>query len=157
MKLILSAHVLVVDHDPQTRHETAEALRALGIQRVTEAGRVEDAEAVFTAGRVDVAVVTAERADAVRSADQPRQFPPAPGPDFCVPSILLLATPVRADIRAANAAGYDAVVALPLMARTLYRRIGSLMQRARRHERARVPAGYAGGPVTLDMAAEAKE
>jgi AmiR/NasT family two-component response regulator len=157
MKLILSAHVLVVDHDSQTRHETAEALRALGIQRVTEAGSVEDAEAAFEAERVDVTVVASERLDAPRWLDQPRQIPPAPGQDYRVPTILLLSTPARADIRAANAAGYEAVVALPLVARTLYRRIGSLMQRARRHERARAPAGYAGGPAMLATAAEAKE
>ena len=157
MKLILSAHVLVVDHDPQTRHETAEALRALGLQRVTEVGDVEDAETILAAGRVDVTVVTGSRADAARVPEQPRQIPPAPGPDDKVPSILLFAAPTRADIRAANAAGYEAVVALPLVARTLYRRIGSLMQRARRHERARMPAGYGGGPVMLDAAAEAKE
>jgi AmiR/NasT family two-component response regulator len=154
MKLILSAHVLVVDHDPQTRHETAEALRGLSIQRVTEVGSVDEADAILGAGRVDVVVVAGERPEA--RLEHPCQVPPAPGQDFRVPSILLLASPARSDIRAANAAGYEAVVALPLVARTLYRRIGSLMQRARRHERAR-PAGYAGGPAMLEAAAEAKE
>jgi AmiR/NasT family two-component response regulator len=156
MKLILSAHVLVIDHDPQTRHDTAEALRVLGIQRVTGVGSVEEADAVLNAGRVDVVVVAGERTDAARFSDHPRQLPPAPGQEFRVPSILLLPSPARSDIRAANAAGYEAVVSLPLVARTLYRRIGSLMQRARRHERAR-PAGYAGGPAMLEAAAEAKE
>lgn len=155
MKLILSAHVLVVDRDPQSRHDTAEALRTLGIQRVTQVGSVDEADAVLGAGRVDVVVVAGERTDA-RALEHARQMPPAPGQDFRVPSILLLASPARSDIRAANAAGYEAVVALPLVARTLYRRIGSLMQRARRHERAR-PSGFAGGPAMLEAAAEAKE
>jgi CheY-like chemotaxis protein len=157
MKLILSAHVLVVDHDQDTRHDTAEALRTLGIQRVTEVGSLEGADAVLGAGRVDVTVVAGDQPDAIRSLGHPRPVPPAPGNEFKVPSILLLTAPARSDVRAANAAGYEAVVPLPLVARTLYRRIGSLMQRARRHERARAPAGYAGGPVMLEAAAEAKE
>ncbi|BBF94255.1 response regulator transcription factor [Blastochloris tepida] len=158
MKLILSAHVLVVDPDPQTRHETGEALRLLGIQRITEVGTLEEASAAFDAARVDVAVVSGVGGpDGEPLAGQPRQFPAAPGRDLNAPSILLLADPVRSDIRAANAAGYDAVVPLPLVPRTLYRRIGSLMQRARRQERTRPPAGFPGGPVMLPAAAEAKE
>ncbi|NJL07773.1 MAG: hypothetical protein HC900_05540 [Methylacidiphilales bacterium] len=159
MKLILSAHVLVVDPDSGTRHETGEALRALGIQRVTEVGSVEEADQILAAGRVDVTVVAAGGgAEAEPQPGQPRQFSGGTGRDLDTPSVLLLADPVRTDIRAANAVGYDAVVALPLVARTLYRRIGSLMQRARRQERARPSvAGFPGGPVMLPAAAEAKE
>ncbi|NJO53542.1 MAG: hypothetical protein HC829_00715 [Bacteroidales bacterium] len=156
MKLILSAHVLVVDPDSGTRHETGEALRSLGIQRVTEVGSVEEADRILSAERVDVTVVAGGEAEP--QPGQPRQFPAAPGRDLDTPSILLLADPARTDIRAANAAGYDAVVTLPLVARTLYRRIGSLMQRARRQERARpLTSGFQGGPVMLPTAAEAKE
>ncbi|KAA5601876.1 hypothetical protein [Blastochloris sulfoviridis] len=158
MKLILSAHVLVVDPDPQTRHDTGEALRLLGIQRITEVGTLEEASETFAGARVDVAVVTCVgESEGEPPPGQLRQFPAAPGRDLNAPSILLLADPVRGDIRAANAAGYDAVVALPLVARTLYRRIGSLMQRARRQERTRPPVGFPGGPVMLPAAAEAKE
>ena len=79
----------MVDHDPQTRHDTAEALRILGIQRVTEVDSADEADTVLGAGRVDVVVVAGERPE-TRSSEYPRQVLPAPGQEFRVPSILLL-------------------------------------------------------------------
>lgn len=155
MKLILSAHVLVVGCG-RTQHEVGEALRALGITRVTNVGNRNGGDDAHGAGGVDVVVVVGDAPAEPVQAGLQRHIPPAPGRATRVPCILLIPDPTRNDVRLANAAGFDAVVALPLVPRVLYRRIGSLMQRARRQERIRPSAGYAGGPVMLDAAAEAE-
>lgn len=49
-----------------------------------------------------------------------------------VPIILVMGSPTRAAVAAAAEAGFDAVLPFPLPPRLIYRRMGSLMQRARR-------------------------
>ena len=155
MKLILSAHVLLLDRDEQSRQEMGAALRALGIQKISEAQAPSDASAVLARERVDVVVVIAG-AESDPVPGQMRRLPAVPG-DAKLSAVLLLREPSRADTRLANSIGYDAVLALPVSPRILYRRIGSVMQRARRQGRAHASAAHAGGPVMLAEAAEAKE
>lgn len=155
MKLILSAHVLLLDRDERARQELVAALRALGIQKISEFAARSEADAVLARERVDVVVVAAgSESDPVPG--QARRLPAVPG-DSRISTVLLLAEPSRADMRLANSIGYDAVMALPVSPRILYRRIGSVMQRARRQGRGRLSKALAGGPVMLAEAAEAKE
>ena len=155
MKLILSAHVLLLDRNERSRREMAAALRALGIQNVSEAQAPSAADAVLAREHVDVAVVVAgPESDPVPG--QVRRIPAVPG-ETKILAVLLLGEPGRADIRLANSVGYDAVMALPVSPRILYRRIGSVMQRARRQNRFKHSAAFAGGPGMRAEAAEAKE
>jgi|SRR4051794_35805802 DNA-binding response OmpR family regulator len=57
------------------------------------------------------------------------------GPLDQVPIVLVMPRPTRSAVIAAAAAGFDAVLPSPLSPRLIYRRMGSLMQRARRHAR----------------------
>ena len=54
-----------------------------------------------------------------------------------VPVILVMPRPTRSAVIAAASAGFDAVLPYPLSPRLIYRRMGSLMQKARRTARMR--------------------
>lgn len=63
------------------------------------------------------------------------------------PGILIAAEANRESIRLATRSGYKAVIAAPVAPRFLYRRIGSILQRARRAGRNGMPSP--GNPSTL--------
>jgi DNA-binding response OmpR family regulator len=52
-----------------------------------------------------------------------------------IPVILVMPRPTRSAVIAAAGAGFDAVLPFPLSPRLIYRRMGSLMQKARRSAR----------------------
>lgn len=54
-----------------------------------------------------------------------------------IPVILVMSKPTRSSVIAAAGAGFDAVLPFPLAPRLIYRRMGSLMQKARRLARLR--------------------
>jgi hypothetical protein len=56
------------------------------------------------------------------------------------PAILIAEDTVRATLKTAASAGYHVVLGLPVVPRLLYRRIGSILQKARRTGRQMSPA-----------------
>lgn len=60
---------------------------------------------------------------------------PNPFQDDATPAILVAAETSVAMLEAAAASGYRAVIGFPVMPRLLYRRIGSILQKARRAAR----------------------
>lgn len=126
MKVLPTARILVVDSDSARRETTCVGLKALGVGAVTEVASI--AEALNAPRAFDVIVVQAASMDLV--PDHPFRE----GPD-AVPGILVTEGAPTVLARLASRAGYDAAVAMPLLPRLLYRRIGSVLQRARRAQR----------------------
>ncbi|MFG1461804.1 hypothetical protein V5F77_02810 [Xanthobacter sp. DSM 24535] len=126
MKVLPTARILIVDSDPARREITTVGLKALGVGAVTEVSSIEEALAAPRA--FDVIVVQAASVDLV--PDHPFRD----GPD-AIPGILVTEGPSTVLARLASRAGYDAAIAMPLLPRLLYRRIGSVLQKARRAQR----------------------
>lgn len=152
MKQLVRANILLVDAQADRRASTAAALLALGLNRVNHAGNYAEAVQVCDAHGADIVVVAGDGLD----QDTIDILPNLPCPDRTTPALLLLAAPTRADVRAAVAVGYAAVVAMPVAPRILYRRIGSLLQRFRRAGK-RIAVAEGGGPVLLDQVTNASE
>ncbi|MEP9348539.1 hypothetical protein [Xanthobacter sp. KR7-225] len=127
MKVLPTARILLVDSDAERRQATRQALTAFGVGAVVEAARFEDVQPPMGAGMVDVLVMQIDDLD---------QVPENPFRDGgAVPAILVVDGLAPMIARAAGRGGYDAGLGTPLQARLLYRRIGSVLQRARRAAR----------------------
>lgn len=127
MKVLPTARILLVDSHVERRQATRQALTAFGVGTVVEASSFEDVQPPVGAGVVDVLVVQVDDADHV---------PENPYRDGgSVPAILVVEVAAPMVARSAGRAGYDAGVGAPLQPRLLYRRIGSVLQRARRAAR----------------------
>lgn len=140
MKVLPTARILLVDSQAERRQATRDALTAFGVGGVLEAASLDEAAGPAFHGAADVLVV---------QADDPEQVPPNPFRDGAgVPAILIAEVPAQLLVRAAGRAGYDAALGMPLAPRLLYRRVGSVLQRARRIAR---PAS-APQPQAADLA-----
>ncbi|MBB6306356.1 response regulator transcription factor [Xanthobacter tagetidis] len=127
MKVLPTARILLVDSDAERRQATRQALTAFGVGAVVEASSFEEIQPPAGTGMIDVLVVQVDDADKV---------PENPFRDGgSVPAILILEVAATMVARSAGRAGYDAGLAAPLQPRLLYRRIGSVLQRARRAAR----------------------
>ncbi len=127
MKVLPTARILLVDTNMERRQATRSALTAYGVGGVVEASSLEDAHTPAVTGAVDVLVV---------QVDDPEQVPENPFREGGgVPAILIVEVPAAMLARAAGRAGYDAALGVPFQPRILYRRIGSVLQRARRSVR----------------------
>ncbi|MEW6122464.1 MAG: response regulator [Pseudomonadota bacterium] len=131
MKVLPIARILIIDADAERRQTTKLGLTALGVGTVTEAATT--AEALDLPRQFDVVVVQAASVDDV---------PAHPFKDTgdAIPAVVVAEGSAHALARAAGRHGYDAAVGMPLLPRLLYRRIGSVLQRARRSQR---PGGVA--------------
>lgn len=126
MKVLPTARILIIDSDANRREVTRTGLSLLGVGAVTEAASVD--EAIILPRAFDVVVVQAGSVD---------EIPDHPFRDTGdgIPAVLVAEGAPHFLTRAAGRGGYDAAVGLPLMPRLLYRRIGSVLQRARRTQR----------------------
>ncbi|QRG06266.1 hypothetical protein EZH22_25430 [Xanthobacter dioxanivorans] len=124
MKVLPTARILLVDSQMERRQATRLALAALGVGAVSEAASVDEVADPAVHGLADVLVV---------QVDDPQDAPANPFRFGAgIPAVLIAEVPAQLLVRAAGRAGYDAALGAPLAPRLLYRRIGSVLQRARR-------------------------
>ncbi|MEP9378786.1 hypothetical protein ABLE91_18870 [Aquabacter sp. CN5-332] len=131
MKVLPTARILIIDADMDRRQTTRLGLTALGVGTVTEVASVTEARDLPRT--FDVVVVQASTLDDV---------PDHPFKDTgdAIPAVVVADGSPHALARTAGRCGYDAAVGMPLLPRLLYRRIGSVLQRARRLQRPTVDA-----------------
>ena len=127
MKVLPTARILLVDSHSERRHATRLALAALGVGSVREAASLDEVADPSLLGSADVLVVQVDDPDAAPS--NPFRFGAG------IPAVLVAEVPAQQLVRAAGRAGYDSALGAPVAPRLLYRRIGSVMQRARRLSR----------------------
>ncbi len=142
MKVLPTARILIIDSDSDRRETTRVGLTALGVGSVTELSNVSELEQ--GARGYDVLVMQAN--DAEQVPENP--FREAADP---IPAVLVVDGAPNLLARVASRAGYDAAVGMPLLPRLLYRRIGSVLQRARRLNKPAVSAraGSEAGQVAV--------
>lgn len=134
MKVLPTARILLVDSQPDRRASMRLALTAFGVGAIVEADTLPEVPPAEAELPADILVV---------QADDPEHVPDNPfRHGGKLPAILIAHVPPPALGRTASRAGYDAALDSPIAPRLLYRRIGSVLQRARRMGR---PAS--GGPV----------
>lgn len=126
MKVLPTARILIIDADADRRQTTRTGLSALGVGAVTEVSTVE--EALTLPRSFDVVVVQ------VQSVDDVPDHPFRDAED-AIPAVMVAEGSTLQLTRTAGRCGYDAAVGMPLLPRLLYRRIGSVLQRARRAQR----------------------
>ncbi|MFS8038852.1 hypothetical protein ACI7BZ_18150 [Xanthobacter sp. AM11] len=127
MKVLPTARILLVDSQMERRQATQLALSALGVGSVREAASLDEAADPAVFGGADVLVV---------QVDDPEEAPANPYRFGAgIPAVLIAEVPAQLLVRAAGRGGYDAALGAPLAPRLLYRRIGSVLQRARRLSR----------------------
>lgn len=126
MKVLPTARILIIDSDADRRQTTRTGLSALGVGAVTEVASVSEALALPRA--FDVVVVQ------VGSVENVPDHPFRDAEDS-LPAVMVAEGSTLQLTRAAGRCGYDAAVGMPLLPRLLYRRIGSVLQRARRAQR----------------------
>lgn len=121
MKVLPTARILIIDSQAERRETLRHALTAFGVGAVQDAASLD--ELATAPVQADVLVV---------QVDDPEEAPENPHRETGVPAILIAEVPAQLLVRAAARGGYDAALGAPLTPRLLYRRIGSVMQRARR-------------------------
>ncbi|MFG1345013.1 hypothetical protein V5F59_08980 [Xanthobacter autotrophicus DSM 431] len=127
MKVLPTARILLVDSHMERRQAMCSALAALGVGSVRDASSIDEVSDPSVHGAADVLVV---------HVDDPEDAPANPFRFGAgIPAVLVAEVPAQHLVRAAGRAGYDAALGAPVAPRLLYRRIGSVMQRARRLSR----------------------
>ena len=139
MRALSSARVVVLDADPDHRKFLCAALASLGVTQVLPAGSVDEVRAIDPAP--DICVVDARRLPGGQRVPR-NPFDPAR-----TPGILIIAEMSGETLKTAAASGFSAVLGAPFSPRLLYRRIGSVLQKARRIGR-RGDLGMTARPVT---------
>lgn len=139
----------MVDADPEHRAFLCGALADLGLTGLMPAASAGEALALAESAPVDLCIVhaqaTAGDARAARAA-----LPDNPFDAARTPAILIAPDPRRETVRVAAALGYRVVLPSPAVPRVVYRRIGSILQKVRR-------ANRAGPPELASAAARAAE
>jgi DNA-binding NtrC family response regulator len=143
MKIMASARVVVLHADPQQRGILCSALSELGMLKLLPAGSLEEVRRLPDAPPAELCVVDAASL-AIATPAAIGGFPPNPFDPSRTPGILIVRDASRETAKAAAASGYSVVLAAPVAPRLLYRRIGSLLQKARRANRANAAALAAG-------------
>jgi len=126
MKVLPTARILIIDAESERRQTTRAGLTALGVGAVTEASSINEAQGLPRA--FDVVVVQ------VASLEDAPEHPFKDSGEY-IPAVLVADGTPHLLARTAGRTGYDAAVGMPLLPRLLYRRIGSVLQRARRAQR----------------------
>ncbi|WP_454917037.1 hypothetical protein [Xanthobacter sediminis] len=137
MKVLPTARILIVDSQAERRATLRHALTAFGVGAIQDVASFDELAAAASPIQADVLVV---------QVDDPEQAPENPYREIGAPAILIAEVPAQLLVRAAAQGGYDAALGAPLTPRLLYRRIGSVMQRARRLVRGGV------APATTEQA-----
>lgn len=134
MRFLPAARIVVLDADARHRTAICEALGELGLVQVLPAAALPDARSLADERPVDLCVVDMRGFETL-AHEQGKRVLPNPYIADGTPAILLSADTSRTMIHEAHTAGYRAIVALPVMPRLLYRRIGSMLQKVRRSNR----------------------
>lgn len=124
MKVLPTARILLVDSQMERRQAMCSALAALGVGSVRDAASIDEVSDPAVHGAADVLVVQVDDPD--EAPANPFRFGAG------IPAVLVAEVPAQQLVRAAGRAGYDAALGTPIAPRLLYRRIGSVLQRARR-------------------------
>lgn len=134
MRFLPAARIVVLDADARHREQVCTALSELGLIQVLAAGTLPDAKAFARERPVELVVVDMRGFEDL-AREQGKKVLPNPFAEDGTPGILLSGDMSRALVQQAHAAGYRAVVGLPVTPRLLYRRIGSILQKTRRSHR----------------------
>lgn len=131
MKVLPLSRILLVDSSKERREALRLELLKFGLGDVLEAETLETASGSALPENVNLLVV---------QADSPEQISENPHRDGGkIPAILIVDLPPRELERASLQVGYEAALGMPVSPRILYRRIGSVLQQARRMSRAITP------------------
>ena len=134
MRFLPAARIMVLDADARHRDAVCKGLRELGLLQVLAAGTLPDVKAMAQERAPDLVIVDGRGFEDL-AREQGKRVLPNPLIGDGTPGILLAADTSRVMVHEAHNAGYRTVVALPVSPRLLYRRIGSILQRARRIHR----------------------
>jgi DNA-binding response OmpR family regulator len=133
-KVIHAAGVLIIQPDAELGESWRAALVDFGMAGAHVVGDGEAAVASIRARRPSGIVVALETQ--IESHDLMARLAAGECGDLSdIPVVLVMPRPTRSSVIAAAAAGFDAVLPFPLAPRLIYRRMGSLMQKARRAAR----------------------
>ncbi len=125
MRIFSSARIAVIDADSERRAALCSALAGLGLAKILSASSFEQARDLDDQAPLDICVV--------QVAGQPYPFDPARTP------AILLSSDFSGDLGRKAAQGYRAVLPASAPPRLIYRRIGSILQKMRRVNRAKTP------------------
>lgn len=139
MKIMASARVVILHADPHQRGILCSALAGLGMLNLQPVGSLDEVRRLPDVPPVELCVIDAASLAAATPAAV-GGFPPNPFDPSRTPAILIARDVSRKILKAAATCGYSAVVTAPVAPRLLYRRIGSLLQKARRASRANAAA-----------------
>lgn len=131
MRFLPAARIVILDADRDHRAFICTALGELGLLQVFPAATLPQAREIADQQPADLCVVDPRGFEAVAKAEGKKVI----GNPFRrdgTAAVLLSADTSHAMIAAAAEGGYDAVIGLPVVPRLLYRRIGSILQKARR-------------------------
>ncbi|HXL67578.1 MAG TPA: hypothetical protein VN930_02305 [Xanthobacteraceae bacterium] len=131
MRCLPNARIVVLDGDARSRVLVCAGLTELGLTQVVPAGSAREARQLAAERPIDLCVVDPR---AIGPESRTKVFP-NPFHDDATPAILVAAETSVVTLEAAAAAGYRAVIGFPVVPRLLYRRIGSILQKARRTAR----------------------
>lgn len=131
MRFLPAARIVILDADRDHRAFVCTSLGELGLLQVFPAATLPEAREIANKQPADLCVVDPRGFEALANAEG-KQVIANPFRQDGTSAVLLSADTSRAMIAAAAEAGYRAVVGLPVVPRLLYRRIGSILQKARR-------------------------
>jgi len=136
-KVIHAAGVLVIQPDGDIAALWREALLDFGMNGVSTVADIQGAIAQIRTNP-PAGIVVALPSQSEAHAFMERLSAGEAGDLEDVPVVLVIPQPTRSAVVAAANAGFDAVLPYPLPPRLIYRRMGSLMQKARRVARQRL-------------------
>jgi DNA-binding response OmpR family regulator len=148
MRFLPAARIVILAADRDHRAFICNSLGELGLLQVLPAATLPEAREIADQQPADLCIVDPRGFEALARTEGKKVIS-NPFRQDGTAAVLLSADTSRAMIVAAAEAGYRAVVGLPVAPRLLYRRIGSILQKARRSRRfasaaARATASAAG-------------
>jgi hypothetical protein len=134
MRIFSSARVAVVDPNAARRTALCAAMTEFGLLQLLPVADFDEAKQLAARAPLDLCVVHTPDA-----AANGLPFPAYPFDPARTPAILIAPLKPGETIRMALAHGYRVVLPAPAMPRIVYRRIGSVLQKVRRANRAKGP------------------
>jgi len=131
MRFLPAARIIILDADRDHRAFICASLNDLGLLQVLPAATLPEAREIANKQPADLCVVDPCGFEALARAEG-KKFIANPFRQDGTAAILLNIDTSHAMTAVAMEAGYRAVVALPVLPRLLYRRIGSILQKTRR-------------------------
>jgi len=154
MRFLPAARIVVLDADRDHRAFICASLGELGLLQVLPAATLPEAREIADKQPADLCVVDPRGFEALAKAAAKKVIA-NPFRQDGTSAVLLSADTSPAMIAAAAEAGYRAVVGLPVVPRLLYRRIGSILQKARRA--GRFASGERTGPSAAGLSEDRRQ